>query len=44
MLQILGFTAKFVQPKDRAWGLDEGNLTWTGMVGMLQRYASLLIS
>ena len=35
--QMLGFTAKFVQPEDGAWGTDQGNLTWNGMVGMLQR-------
>ena len=36
-IQMLGFTAKFAQPEDGAWGTDQGNLTWNGMVGMLQR-------
>ena len=35
--QMLGFDVKYVEPEDRAWGGDEGNLTWNGMVGMLQR-------
>ena len=35
--KMLGFTAQFVQPEDGAWGTDQGNLTWNGMVGMLQR-------
>ena len=34
---MLGFNAKLVQPDDKAWGVDMGNNTWNGMVGMLQR-------
>ena len=38
VFQILEFRADFIQPEDKVWGLDAGNLNWTGMVGMLQRY------
>ena len=39
VFQILEFRADFIQPEDKVWGLDAGNLNWTGMVGMLQRYS-----
>ena len=38
VFQLLEFRADFIQPEDKTWGLDAGNLNWTGMVGMLQRY------
>ena len=41
--QMLGFNIKFVQPEDGAWGKDMGNLTWNGMVGMLQRWVLKII-
>ena len=40
---MLGFTTKYVRPQDGAWGKDEGNLTWNGMVGMLQRWEEVKV-
>ena len=35
--QTLNFTYTLEPPEDRKWGQDNGNGSWNGMLGLLQK-------